>query len=67
MEAVFPVSFVAQGQGLNVTVVCYRGRLHFGLTSCTLMPDLADLARGFLEGLEALCKRVDALAAQVEG
>jgi WS/DGAT/MGAT family acyltransferase len=67
MEAVFPVSVVAEGQGLNVTALSYRDRLHFGLTSCrTLVPDLANLARGFKEGLEALRKRVDAFAAQVE-
>lgn len=67
MEAVFPVSVVAEGQGLNVTVLSYRDRLHFGLTSCrTLVPDLADLARGFAEGLETLRKRIDALVAQVE-
>ena len=53
---------------MNVTALSYRDRLHFGLTSCrTLVPDLANLARGFEEGLEALRKRVDALAAQVEG
>ncbi len=67
MEAVFPVSMVAEGQGLNVTALSDRDRLRFGLTSCrTLMPDLGNLARGFEEGLEALRKCVDALAAQVE-
>jgi len=66
MNALYPLSIVADGQGLNVTVVSYRNRLNFGLTACrALMPELADLGRGFAEGLEQLCKRADALAARV--
>jgi len=58
MEAVFPVSMVAKGQGLNVTVSYRDSRM--------LVPDLAELARGFAEGLEVLRKCVDALAAKTE-
>jgi diacylglycerol O-acyltransferase len=65
LNALYPLSVVAEGQGLSVTVVSYRDRLHFGLTACReLMPDLADLGGGFSEGLELLCKRAEALSAQ---
>jgi diacylglycerol O-acyltransferase / wax synthase len=30
----YPLSVVTDGQGLNITVVGYLGRLHFGLTAC---------------------------------
>ena len=30
----YPVSVVADGQGLNITLVGYLGQLHFGLVSC---------------------------------
>ncbi len=67
LNAVYPLSVVAEGQGLNVTVVSYRDRLHFGLTACRdLMPDVAELGRAFAEGLEQLGKRADALSATVE-
>jgi WS/DGAT/MGAT family acyltransferase len=65
--AVYPLSVVAQGQGLNVAVVSYRNRLHFGLTVCRdLVPDVAELGRGLSEGLEILCKLADASAATIE-
>jgi len=44
----YPVSVVADGQGLNVTLVGYMGQLHFGLISCReLVPDL-DVLAGYL-------------------
>ena len=44
----YPVSVVADGQGLNITLVGYLGQLHFGLISCReLVPDLDTLA-GYL-------------------
>ena len=53
---------------MNVTVLSYRAPLPFELTSCcTLLPNLADIARAFVEGFEAPRERVDALAAQMEG
>jgi WS/DGAT/MGAT family acyltransferase len=46
--AYYPLSAVADGQGLNVTVMSYCGRLHFGLVADRdLVPDLDDMA-GFL-------------------
>jgi hypothetical protein len=65
--ALYPLSVVAEGQGLNVTVVSYRNRLHFGLTVCRdLVPDVAELGRGLSEGLEILCKLAEASAATIE-
>ena len=44
----YPVSVVADGQGLNITLVGYLGQLHFGLVSCReLVPDI-DLLAGYL-------------------
>jgi diacylglycerol O-acyltransferase len=43
--AVYPVSVVTEGVGLNITVQSYHGAMHFGLIACReLVPDLADLA-----------------------
>jgi WS/DGAT/MGAT family acyltransferase len=42
-----PVSIVAQGLALNITVQSYDGGLYFGLTACRqTVPDTAELARG---------------------
>jgi diacylglycerol O-acyltransferase / wax synthase len=53
--AYYPVSALFDGQGLNITVMSYRGNLYFGLVSCPkLVPDL-DLMAGFLrDELDAL-------------
>jgi WS/DGAT/MGAT family acyltransferase len=54
----YPVSAVAEGQGLNITVQSYRDHLDFGLIACReLVPDLWDLAALFPEALEELEKR----------
>lgn len=46
--AYYPVSALVDGQGLNITVMSYRGNLYFGLISCReLVPDL-DVMAGFL-------------------
>jgi WS/DGAT/MGAT family acyltransferase len=46
--AYYPVSALANGQGLNITVMSYRGTLFFGLVACPkLVPDL-DVMAGFL-------------------
>lgn len=40
-----PVSIVAQGLALNITVQSYDGQLHFGLVSCAkTVPDTTDFA-----------------------
>jgi diacylglycerol O-acyltransferase / wax synthase len=51
----YPVSALVDGQGLNITVMSYRGSLYFGLVACReLVPDL-DVMAGYLrEELDAL-------------
>jgi diacylglycerol O-acyltransferase / wax synthase len=51
------VSVITAGQGLNMTVVGYLGRLHFGLTGCReLVPDIDTLASYLVDELELLAK-----------
>jgi diacylglycerol O-acyltransferase / wax synthase len=58
----YPLSVVTDGQGLNITVVGYLGKLHFGLVGCReLVPDI-DILAGYLADelgllLEAAGKR----------
>jgi WS/DGAT/MGAT family acyltransferase len=53
--AYYPLSAIADGQGLNVTVMSYGGQLHFGvLGDRDLVPDVDALARYLAEELEAL-------------
>jgi diacylglycerol O-acyltransferase len=45
MEAYYPISALAHGQALNITVLSYAGRLHFGFTGCAdRVPHLQHLA-----------------------
>ena len=53
----YPVSTIAEGQGLNITVQSYLDVLDFGLVSCReLVPDVWDLTDMIVEDLEVLCK-----------
>jgi diacylglycerol O-acyltransferase / wax synthase len=53
----YPVSVITDGQGLNITLVGYLGRLHFGLVSCReLVPDLDALADYLVAELAVLVK-----------
>jgi WS/DGAT/MGAT family acyltransferase len=55
IEAMYPISMVQAGQGLNVTVLSYRGRMDFGFTvDPDLVPDPWALARRVEPALEAL-------------
>ncbi|HVP31774.1 MAG TPA: wax ester/triacylglycerol synthase family O-acyltransferase [Myxococcota bacterium] len=64
LRAYYPVSAVAEGQGLNITVQSYQDHLDFGLIACReLVPDLWRFKELFGEGLEELSKR----AAQATG
>ena len=55
----YPVSALADGQGLNMTVQSYNGSLDFGFIACrTLVPDLWDL-KGYL--LDAVQELLDTL------
>ena len=51
----YPVSVITDGQGLNITVIGYLGKLHFGLTSCReLVPDIEAMASYLAEELAVL-------------
>jgi diacylglycerol O-acyltransferase / wax synthase len=51
----YPVSMIADGQGLNITLVGYLGKLHFGLVGCReLVPDIDVLAGYLVEELALL-------------
>jgi WS/DGAT/MGAT family acyltransferase len=51
----FPISAIAHGQGLNITVMSYRDRLCFGMLACrSLVPDLEQVAAWVEEELQLL-------------
>jgi WS/DGAT/MGAT family acyltransferase len=55
VEASIPMSVVQAGQGLNITVVSYAGRLNFGITvDPHLVPDPWALTEGIEPALEEL-------------
>ena len=63
LEGIYPLSALADGQGLNISLLGYRDALHFGLLACPeVMPDLDDLA----DYLAAELRLLDAAAAQAE-
>jgi hypothetical protein len=58
--AEYPVSVITDGQGLNITVVGYLGRLHFGLIACReLVPDVDVLAGYLSDELDILAEAAD--------
>jgi WS/DGAT/MGAT family acyltransferase len=57
MRTYYPVSAVAEGQGLNITVQSYLDQLDFGVISCReLVSDPWKIARYLGEALEELSK-----------
>ncbi|HEY7815624.1 MAG TPA: WS/DGAT domain-containing protein, partial [Nakamurella sp.] len=55
--AQYPVSVLTDGQGLNITVLGYLGRLHFGLIGCReLVPDIDVMAGYLVDELDLLLK-----------
>jgi hypothetical protein len=57
MLTYYPVSAVAEGQGLNITVQSYLDQLDFGLIACRdLVPDLWDLIDDLRAAYEELAK-----------
>ncbi len=55
MEAYYPVSALAHGQGLNITVMSYAGGLYFGFTACPdKVPSVQRLAVYTGEALDEL-------------
>jgi len=58
VQALYPFGPVADGIGLNISVVSYRSVLSIGLTACRdLMPDLRDLASDLTDNLAELTQR----------
>jgi diacylglycerol O-acyltransferase / wax synthase len=58
MEHFYPVSVVAEGQGLNMTVQSYLDNLDFGLVADRdLVPDLWDLCDGLSAAMDELLAR----------
>jgi WS/DGAT/MGAT family acyltransferase len=54
---VYPLGPVQQGSGLNLTVLSTLDRMCFGAMACTeKVPDLEDLATGFVDAVERLRK-----------
>jgi diacylglycerol O-acyltransferase / wax synthase len=61
----YPVSVVTDGQGLNITLVGYLGKLHFGLVSCReLVPDIDALAGYLVDELALLLEAADKRASE---
>jgi diacylglycerol O-acyltransferase / wax synthase len=55
MEAVYPVSVITDGVGLNITVMSYDGNLNFGMVADRdVMPDLGKMTRWLEDELAAL-------------
>jgi WS/DGAT/MGAT family acyltransferase len=55
IEAIYPMSVVQMGLGVNLTVMSYRGRLDFGFcVDPDLVPDAWELAEGIPQAFEAL-------------
>jgi diacylglycerol O-acyltransferase len=51
----YPLSAIADGQGLNITVISYRDSMFFGLIACReLVPDLDRMADYVVEELAVL-------------
>ena len=57
LEAYYPLSAITDGQGLNITVMSYGGKLHFGLIADRyLVPDLDRMASYLADELAELTK-----------
>ncbi len=55
LEALFPLSIIADGTGLNVTIMSYRDSVDIGITADREQtPDVQSIAEGMLEDLSAL-------------
>ena len=61
MVAMYPMGPVAEGVGLNITVMSYMGSMYFGLVAGRdAIPDVWDLAHGINQSLDELKKAADA-------
>jgi WS/DGAT/MGAT family acyltransferase len=65
--ATYPVSAIADGQGLNITLLGYLGQLHFGVLACReLVPDVERIADYLVDELERLCKTAGNQSSTIE-
>jgi len=65
MTALYPMGPIADGMGLNITVMSYLGSMYFGLVACRdAVPDVWDIAHGLDETLDELKKAADQAATQ---
>jgi len=68
MKTMYPMGPIADGAGLNITVMSYMGTMYFGIMACPeLVPDVWDLAahlNGALEELQKAVAEVPATVAQ---
>jgi hypothetical protein len=56
----FPLGPAQQGSGLDITVMSVVDRLCFGAMACTeLVPDVQDIATGFVNEIEVLKARIE--------
>lgn len=62
LEAVYPLSAIADGQGLNITVLGSHGKLNFGiLADRELVPDVDSIMNALVDELALLRKAVNGL------
>ena len=63
--AVYPMGPILEGAGLNVTVISFMGSIDFSAIACReLVPDVADIANGFVEAVAELKKLAEAKSAK---
>jgi diacylglycerol O-acyltransferase / wax synthase len=63
MVAMYPMGPIADGGGLNITVMSYMGTMFFGLVACRdTVPDVWDIARALESSLEDLRKAAEKAA-----
>lgn len=67
LEAIYPMSVLVDGQGLNITIQGYRGKLNFGLIADRdMVPDVERLARYIGEEIDILHAAAQKAAAEPE-
>ena len=60
MVAMYPMGPIADGGGLNITVMSYMGTMFFGLVACAdTVPDVWDIAGGLERSLDELRKAAE--------
>jgi hypothetical protein len=60
MVAMYPMGPIADGGGLNITVMSYMGTMFFGLVACAdTVPDVWDIAGALQSALDELRKAAE--------